>query len=123
MIPKSCRLFGQGQATTENNVRRAGCPFPHAARHLLPAAAALALLVLAARAQDAAPLDRIPPDGQPWRIERAADIPPTLATALRQADCRQDDATLSTFPVELFRPLAGSTPMAIAPCAGLRLTG
>src|SRR5258705_11846231 len=103
MIPKSCRLFGQGHATTENNVPRAGCPFPHAARHLLPAAA-LALLVLAARAQDAAPVDRIPPDGQPWRIERAADIPPPLPAALQQADCRQDDARLSPFPLGLFPP-------------------
>src|SRR5258707_2457150 len=117
MIPKSCRLFGQGQATTETNVPRAGCPFPHAARHLLPAAA-LALLVLAARAQDAAPVDRIPPDGQPWRIERAADVPPPLAAALQQAECRQDDALLSTFSIELFRPIAGSSTMAIAPCAG-----
>src|SRR5262245_10333714 len=74
-----------------------------------------------AHAQDGIPLDRIPPDGQPWRIERAADIPPPLKAALARTDCRQSDAMLGTFPIELFRPAAGSRPMAIAPCTGLVL--
>jgi hypothetical protein len=89
------------------------------ARLTLPAAGAFALLVLAARAQDGAPVDPVPPDGQPWRIERIADIPPPLAAALSQANCRQAEATLATFPIEIFRPAAGSSPMAIVPCAGI----
>ena len=84
-------------------------------------AAAGALVVIAARAQD--PVDRIPPDGQPWRIERAADIPPQLRAALKRADCLQSEAMLATFPIELFRPAAGSSPMAIVPCVGLILYG
>src|SRR5205823_6342569 len=80
--------------------------------------AMLALTLTAAQAQD----PRIPPDGQPWRIERAADVPPTLATALKEAECRQSDAMLLTFPIELFRP-AGSRVMAIAPCSGITLYG
>jgi hypothetical protein len=80
--------------------------------------AVLALLVAAAYAQN----PRIPSDGQPWRIERAADVPPALATALREAECRQSDAMLLTFPIELFHP-AGSRVMAIAPCSGITLHG
>jgi hypothetical protein len=82
---------------------------------------ALAFIVMTARAQDG--VDRIPPDGQPWRIERTADVPAQLAAALKQADCRQDQAMLSMFPIELFRPSAGANPMAIAPCAGTAATG
>jgi hypothetical protein len=78
----------------------------------------LALLTSAAQAQD----PRIPPDGQSWRIERAADVPPALAAALKQAECRQSDAMLLTFPIELFRP-AGSRVMVIAPCSGITLYG
>jgi len=85
---------------------------------LTSALGALAFLASAAQAQD----PRIPSDGQPWRIERAADVPPALATALKQADCRQSDAMLVTFPIELFRP-AGSRVMAIAPCSGITLYG
>jgi hypothetical protein len=100
----------------------------HAARLAMAAAGAIALLALAAlvpaaRAQDVGLADRIPSDGPPWRIERAADIPSVLRTALQQADCRQDDTMLLTFPIEIFRPVAGSLPMAIAPCAGWRLIG
>ena len=78
----------------------------------------LAFFASAAHAQD----PRIPPDGQPWRIERAADVPPALAAALREAECRQSDAMLVTFPIELFRP-AGARVMAIAPCSGITLYG
>jgi len=83
---------------------------------------ALGLLAFmqAADAQD--PLDRIPPDGQPWRVERFADVPPALAAALKQADCRQSEAMMVTFPMELFRPKSGR-PMAIAACSGWRLFG
>src|SRR5437867_1588393 len=80
--------------------------------------AIFALLGAVASAQD----PRIPPDGQPWRIERAADVPPALAKALRESECRQSDAMLLTFPIELFRP-AGSRMMAIAPCSGITLYG
>ncbi len=82
----------------------------------LPFIAALTLLSTAAQAQN------IPPDGQPLRIERAADIPPTLAAALKEAACRQNEAMLVTFPIELFRP-TGSRVMAIAPCIGIVLYG
>jgi len=85
---------------------------------LLSAFGLLALFLTAAHAQD----PRIPPDGQPWRIERAADVPPALAAALKQAECRQSEAMLLTFPIELFRP-AGSRVMAIAPCSGVTLHG
>ena len=78
----------------------------------------LALLLTVAQAQD----PRIPPDGQPWRIDRAADVPPALADTLKQTECRQSDAMLVTFPIELFRP-AGSRVMAIAPCSGITLHG
>jgi len=78
----------------------------------------MALAASAAHAQD----PRIPPDGQPWRIERAADVPPALAAALKQAECRQSDAMMLTFPIELFRP-KGSHAMAIAPCIGITLYG
>jgi len=81
---------------------------------------ALTLFAFTAHAQD--PLDRIPTDGQPWRIERAADVPPALAAALKQADCRQNEAMMVTFPIELFRP-KGSQPMAIVPCSGITLYG
>jgi hypothetical protein len=75
-------------------------------------------LLTSAQAQD----PRIPPDGQPWRIDRAADVPPALAAALREAECRQSDAMMITFPIELFRP-ASSRVMAIAPCSGITLYG
>jgi hypothetical protein len=82
---------------------------------------AFALAVLTAFAQDG--IDRIPPDGQAWRIERIDDAPPRLVAALKQADCRQDAAMLSLFPIELFRPSVASNPMAIAPCAGTIASG
>jgi len=90
----------------------------HRSSLLLSAFGLLALLASAAQAQD----PRIPPDGQPWRIDRAADVPPALAATLKQAECRQTDAMLVTFPIELFRP-AGSRVMAIAPCSGITLYG
>lgn len=87
-------------------------------RLLMPAAGVL--LALAAHAQDA---DRVPPDGQTWRIERVADIPPRLLAAMQQADCRQADATLLVFPIDIFRPAPGYRPMAIVPCSGIVLYG
>jgi hypothetical protein len=81
----------------------------------------VALLALSARAQTL--LDRIPADGQPWRVERAEEVPPPLAAALKQADCRQDEVMLLTFPIELFRPAAGSRAMAIAPCRHVPIQG
>src|SRR5437016_6929078 len=89
-------------------------PFTHSA---LSALGLLAILQ-ASYAQD--PLERIPSDGQPWRIERTTDVPPALAAALEQADCRQSEAMMVTFPIELFRP-AGARPMAIVPCSGWTL--
>jgi hypothetical protein len=76
---------------------------------------------VAAHAQS--PLDRVPPDGPSWRIERAADIPPQLKAAITRAECAQNDTMLATFPIELFRPAARSRPMAIVPCVGLTLYG
>ena len=92
----------------------------HPFTHLALSALGLLAFLQACYAQD--PLDRIPPDGQPWRIERSADVPPALAAALKQADCRQSEAMMVTFPIELFRP-AGARPMAIVPCSGLTLYG
>jgi hypothetical protein len=40
-----------------------------------------------------------------------------------RVDCRQDEAMLLAFPIELFRPAAGSSAMAIVPCAGAVLHG
>jgi hypothetical protein len=91
-------------------------PLTHLARSVL----GLLAFLQAAHAQD--PLERIPANGQPWRIERFADVPPPLATALKQADCRQSEAMMVTFPIELFRP-AGARPMAIVPCSGITLYG
>src|SRR5262245_40703158 len=84
----------------------------------LSALGSLMLCIAAAYAQD----PPSPPDGQPWRIDRATDVPPALAAALSAAECRQSDAMLVTFPIELFRP-AGSRVMAIAPCSGITLYG
>jgi len=92
----------------------------HQLTHLALSALGLLAFLQASHAQ--APLDRIPPDGQPWRIERTADVPPALAAALKQAECRQSEAMLVAFPIELFRP-KGSQPMAIAPCSGITLYG
>ena len=49
-------------------------------------------------------------------------MPLALAAALKQADCRQSEAMMVTFPIELFRP-AGARPMAIVPCSGWTLFG
>jgi len=92
----------------------------HPLTNLALRALGLLAFLQAALAQD--PLDRIPSDGQPWRIERSADVPPALAAALKQADCRQSEAMMVTFPIELFRP-AGARPMAIVPCSGWTLHG
>jgi hypothetical protein len=92
----------------------------HPLTHLALSTLGLLAFLQASNAQD--PLERIPADGQPWRIERFADVPPALAAALKQADCRQSEAMMVTFPIELFRP-AGARPMAIAPCSGITLYG
>ena len=92
----------------------------HSLTHLARSVLGLLAFLQAAQAQD--PLERIPANGQPWRIERLADVPPTLAAALKQADCQQSEAMMATFPIELFRP-TGARPMAIAPCSGWRLFG
>ena len=84
-------------------------------------AATLAVCVLAAHAQPL--LERIPPNGQSLRVDRSGDLPATFAAAFKRADCRHDDAMLFTFPIELFRPGAGSRPMMIVPCAGIVLSG
>ena len=84
-------------------------------------AATLAVCILATQAQPL--LDRIPPNGQSLRVDRSGDLPATFVAAFRRADCRQDDAMLFTFPIELFRPSASSRPMMIAPCAGIVLSG
>src|SRR3977135_692016 len=92
----------------------------HSLTHL--ALGPLGLLAVLQAAHPQGPPARISPDGQPWRIERFADVPPALATALKQADCRQSEAMMVTFPTELFRP-AGARPMAIAACSGWTLYG
>src|SRR5262245_34237643 len=51
-----------------------------------------------------APLHIIPDNGVPLRIERIADIPARLTAALLRENCPINDALMSTFPVEIFRP-------------------
>jgi hypothetical protein len=70
-----------------------------------------------------APLPIIPDDGMPLRIERMGDMPPKLAAALERENCGLSDATLSAFPVEIFRPSAVAKLLAIVPCSGVVLYG
>src|SRR4051794_6935556 len=84
--------------------------------------ATLAVYILAAHAQQPL-LDRIPPNGQSLRVDRSGDLPATFVAALKRTDCRHDDTMLFTFPIELFRPGAGSRPMMIVPCTGNVLSG
>jgi len=65
----------------------------------------------------------IPDDGMPLRIERMEDMPPKLAAALERDDCQLDDAMLSTFRVEIFRPSPVAKLLAIVPCRGVALYG
>jgi len=88
-------------------------------RSLTTIAAALALVAVATHAQSPS----LPSDGRSLSIERSTDIPPPLLAAMRKAECRQDDALLLAFPIELFRPSPASSPMAIVPCAGGVLSG
>jgi hypothetical protein len=81
---------------------------------------ALAIFAFMAHAQPL--IDRIPSSGT-LRIDRSGDLPATFAAAFKRTDCRQDDTMLFTFPIELFRPSAGSLPMMIVPCSGLALHG
>lgn len=83
-------------------------------------ALAAALFVLAARAQELPP---IPDNGQPLLIARLADIPAMLLPAIQRSGCRLGETMLATFPIHIFRPAAGSRPMATVPCAGLVLHG
>src|SRR5262245_24770148 len=70
-----------------------------------------------------AALQIIPDDGTPLHVERTADMPPKLAAALERDDCQLDDATLSTFRVEIFRPSPVAKLIALVPCRGVALYG
>jgi len=76
-------------------------------------------LVSVARTEGLAPSipSKIPPDGEPWRIERIEDVPRRLLFAASQADCQLPD--LDHTPIEIFRPDVKYRPMAIVPCSGM----
>jgi hypothetical protein len=83
--------------------------------------AALAVMFVSAHAQQAERPDplRIPPDGEPWRIERMADIPRQLKQAIdRHRGCRIDEEVLRDLPLAIFRP-ARALPMALVPCGAI----
>lgn len=69
------------------------------------------------------PLQIIPDDGTPLRIERMEDMPPKLAAALEREDCQLNDAMLTTFRVEIFRPSPVAKLIAIVPCSGVVVYG
>jgi hypothetical protein len=61
----------------------------------------------------------IPPSGEPWSIQRAADIPTQLQQAIaRQRSCRFED-WLADIPIVIFRPTSQSRVMAIVPCGNI----
>jgi hypothetical protein len=70
-----------------------------------------------------APLQIIPDNGMPLRIERMEDMPPKLAAALERENCQLNDAMLSTFRVEIFRPSPVAKLIAIVPCSGVVIYG
>src|SRR5262249_34230619 len=91
------------------HVRRLEAAGAVSKRATIAAGMVLGLFAVPAHAQSPS----LPPDGQSLNIERSADIPPPLLAAMRKAECRQDDALLLAFPIELFRPSPASSPMAI----------
>jgi hypothetical protein len=60
---------------------------------------------------------RIPPNGQPLRIERADDIPRQLNAAIKRSECRLDAELMRAFPIEVFSPGPSSYTMALVTCA------
>jgi hypothetical protein len=70
-----------------------------------------------------APLQIIPDNGTPLRIERMEDIPPKLAAALERENCQINDAMLVAFQVEIFRPSPVAKLIATVPCSGVVLHG
>ena len=56
----------------------------------------------------------IPRDGQPWRIEKIADIPPPLKSAIDHARCQLDEWILHEIPIQIFRP--GRAAIALVTC-------
>jgi hypothetical protein len=69
------------------------------------------------------PLQMIPDNGTPLRIERMQDMPPKLAAALAREDCQLSDTMLLTFRVEIFRPSPVAKLIALVPCGGTVLYG
>src|SRR4051812_1547552 len=70
-----------------------------------------------------APLQIIPDNGMPLRIERMEDMPPKLAAALERGNCQLNDAAHLTFPVEIFRPSPMAKLIAMVRCSGDVLYG
>jgi hypothetical protein len=68
-------------------------------------------------------LQIIPDDGTPLRITRMEDMPPKLAAALEREDCQLNDAMLSAFRAEIFRPSPVAKLIAIVPCSGVVVYG
>ncbi|MCC6890246.1 MAG: hypothetical protein IT536_17090 [Hyphomicrobiales bacterium] len=59
---------------------------------------------------------QVPSGGRPLVVTRADDIPPQLKAAIERAQCRLSDATISNYPVLIFRPADGRRVMAVVPC-------
>ncbi len=90
-------------------------------RCLKVAATALTIVLVAAsslRAQEPArpTLLPVPRDGQPWRIERIADIPQPLKSAIDRTHCRLDESFLHELPIKIFRPGGAVPVIAIVAC-------
>jgi hypothetical protein len=56
----------------------------------------------------------VPRDGKPWRIERTADIPESLKSAIERTHCHLEEQFLHETPIEIFQP--GRSVIAIVPC-------
>jgi hypothetical protein len=95
-------------------------------RRAKTAGAALAIVLVASLSAVAQEPTRpalmpVPRDGQPWRIERIADIPAPLKSAIDRTQCRLEDSILHELPIQIFRP--GRPVIAIVPCGSIIFYG
>jgi hypothetical protein len=59
----------------------------------------------------------LPPNGQAWRIEKIADIPPPLKSAIDRTQCRLEEYILHESPIQIFR--IGRTVIGLVTCQGI----
>jgi hypothetical protein len=59
----------------------------------------------------------VPRDGQAWRIDKIADIPAPLRTAIDRVHCELEEFVLREMPIQIFQP--GRALIAIVPCNGI----